>query len=47
VLADLESVVGLWRNRLLRVLMVFVLSSLFTFAGMWFGLGQLLHTLFA
>jgi pheromone shutdown-related protein TraB len=47
VLADLESVRGLWSNRLLRVLMVFVLSSLFTFAGMWIGLGQLLHTLFA
>jgi pheromone shutdown-related protein TraB len=45
VLADLESVRGLWRNRLLRVLMVFVLSSLGAAAGMWFGLGQLLHTL--
>jgi pheromone shutdown protein TraB len=45
VLTDLESVSGLWRNRLLRVLMVFVLSSLGAAAGMWFGLGHLLHSL--
>jgi pheromone shutdown-related protein TraB len=47
VLDDLSSVRGLWRNRLLRVLLVFVLSSLGAASGMWFGLGQLLHTLFA
>jgi hypothetical protein len=29
------------------VLLVFVLSSLGAASGMWFGLGQLLHTLFA
>ena len=47
VLGDLESVRGLWQNRLLRVLMVFVLSSVFTAAGAWFGFAQLMHTLFA
>lgn len=47
VLEDLASVSGLWRNRLLRVLLVFVLSSLGAASGMWFGLGQLLHSLFA
>lgn len=46
VLDDLSSVAGLWRNRLLRVLLVFVLSSLGAASGMWFGLGQLLHSLF-
>jgi pheromone shutdown protein TraB len=47
VLDDLGSVAGLWRNRLLRVLLVFVLSSLGAASGMWFGLGQLLHSLFS
>jgi pheromone shutdown-related protein TraB len=45
VLDDLSSVTGLWRNRLLRVLLVFVLSSLGAASGMWFGLGRLLHEL--
>jgi pheromone shutdown protein TraB len=45
VLDDLGSVSGLWRNRLLRVLLVFVLSSLGAASGMWLGLGQLVHTL--
>lgn len=47
VLNDLSSVAGLWRNRLLRVLLVFVLSSLGAASGMWFGLGNLMHSLFA
>lgn len=46
VLDDLSSVAGLWRNRLLRVLLVFVLSSLGAASGMWFGLGRLVHDLF-
>jgi pheromone shutdown-related protein TraB len=45
VLDDLSSIAGLWRNRLLRVLLVFVFSSLGAASGMWFGIGRLLHDL--
>lgn len=45
VLADLESVRGLWRNRLLRVLLVFVLSSFGAAAGSWYAIWGLLRAL--
>ncbi len=47
VLDDLSTVSGLWRNRLLRVGLVFVLSSVGAASGMWFGFGQLMHSLFS
>ncbi len=41
VLDDLGSWRGLWRNRLLRILLVFVTTSLGGMLGMWFGVSQI------
>jgi pheromone shutdown-related protein TraB len=41
VLDDLSSLAGLWRNRLLRILLVFVMTSLGGSLGMWFGISQI------
>lgn len=41
VLDDLGSWRGLWGNRLLRILLVFVLTSLGGMLGMWVGVGQI------
>lgn len=41
VLDDLGSLAGLWRNRLLRILLVFLLTSLGGSLGMWFGISQI------
>ncbi len=45
-LDDLGSAAGLWRNRLLRVLLVFVLSTLGGIVGTWVGGARLLASLF-
>jgi len=44
-LDDLGSARGLWRNRLLRVLLVFVLSTLGGMIGTWVGGARLLSSL--
>jgi pheromone shutdown-related protein TraB len=41
VLDDLGSLAGLWRNRLLRILLVFVMTSLGGSLGMWFGISRI------
>ena len=45
-LDDLGSASGLWRNRLLRVLLVFTLSTLGGMIGTWVGGARLLSSLF-
>lgn len=45
-LDDLGSAAGLWRNRLLRVLLVFALSTLGGIVGTWVGGARLLTSLF-
>ena len=45
-LDDLGSAAGLWRNRLLRVLLVFTLSTLGGMIGTWVGGARLLTSLF-
>ena len=45
-LDDLGSAAGLWRNRLLRVLLVFTLSTLGGILGTWVGGARLLASLF-
>jgi pheromone shutdown-related protein TraB len=45
-LDDLGSARGLWRNRLLRVLLVFTLSTLGGMVGTWVGGARLLSSLF-
>jgi pheromone shutdown-related protein TraB len=45
-LDDLGSLRGLWENRLLRVLLVFTLSTLGGIAGTWVGGARLLANLF-
>jgi pheromone shutdown-related protein TraB len=45
-LDDLGSAAGLWRNRLLRVLLVFTLSTLGGIVGTWVGGARLLTSLF-
>jgi pheromone shutdown protein TraB len=45
-LDDLGSASGLWRNRLLRVLLVFVLSTLGGVFGTWVGGARLVSSLF-
>jgi pheromone shutdown-related protein TraB len=44
-LEDLGSAAGLWRNRLLRVLLVFTLSTLGGMIGTWVGGARLLSSL--
>jgi pheromone shutdown-related protein TraB len=44
-LDDLGSAAGLWRNRLLRVLLVFTLSTLGGMVGTWVGGARLLSSL--
>jgi pheromone shutdown protein TraB len=44
-LEDLGSVSGLWKNRLLRVLLVFTLSTLGGVIGTWVGGARLLSSL--
>ena len=45
-LDDLGSLAGLWRNRLLRVLLVFALSTLGGILGTWVGGARLVASLF-
>ena len=45
-LDDLGSAAGLWRNRLLRVLLVFALSTFGGIVGTWVGGARLLASLF-
>ncbi|MEN8161637.1 MAG: TraB family protein, partial [Myxococcota bacterium] len=45
-LDDLGTASGLWRNRLLRVLLVFTLSTLGGIAGTWVGGARLLANVF-
>jgi pheromone shutdown-related protein TraB len=45
-LDDLGSAAGLWRNRLLRVLLVFTLSTLGGIVGTWVGGARLVASLF-
>ena len=45
-LDDLGSAAGLWRNRLLRVLLVFTLSTLGGIVGTWVGGARLIASLF-
>jgi pheromone shutdown-related protein TraB len=45
-LDDLGSLAGLWRNRLLRVLLVFTLSTLGGVIGTWVGGARLISSLF-
>jgi len=45
-LDDLGTASGLWRNRLLRVLLVFVLSTLGGIAGTWVGGARLIASVF-
>ena len=45
-LDDLGTAAGLWRNRLLRVLLVFTLSTLGGIVGTWVGGARLLTSLF-
>jgi pheromone shutdown protein TraB len=45
-LDDLGSAAGIWRNRLLRVLLVFTLSTLGGIFGTWIGGARLLASLF-
>jgi len=45
-LDDLGSIRALWRNRLLRILLVFILTTLGSLIGTWVGAAKIFTTLF-
>jgi pheromone shutdown protein TraB len=46
VLQDMASVRGVWRNRLLRLFLAFMLPSIGAIAGMWIGGSKIISNLF-
>jgi pheromone shutdown-related protein TraB len=46
-LEDLGSARGLWRNRLLRILLVFILTTLGSLIGTWVGAAEIFSNLFS
>jgi pheromone shutdown protein TraB len=47
VLEDAMTASGFWRNRVLRILLVFVLTSLGTIVGSWVGGVRIFANLFS